>query len=41
MDRQKEVIDTLVLLQQEQITELEETGEILDDVHEILKRQEP
>ena len=41
MERQKEVIDTLVLLQQEQITELEETGEILDDVHEILKRQEP
>lgn len=40
MERQQGVIDTLVLLQKEQVEELEETSEILEDVQQILRRQE-
>ena len=41
MERQQKVMDALLLLQKEQAEELEETSEILEDVHEILRRQEP
>jgi len=41
MERQQGVMDSLVLLQQEQVEELEETSEILEDVQQILRRNEP
>jgi hypothetical protein len=41
MERQQEVINSLLKLQEEQVEELEETSEILEDVHELLRRQEP